>query len=133
MARRPKQPDPPAEEQTAVAVAEAPSDADGTPPTPEQPPPSVNGTPPNRPVKAIAVAVCDGVKIEGSIWPREITVDGKQLVVYSATIRKLYRGEDGEFRHSSSFRGSEIPLVQYVLGCCAQWILDQRREEDPPF
>ena len=55
------------------------------------------------------------------------------MIVYSATIRKTYRGEDGEYRHTTSFRGSELPLVQYVLGCCSQWILDQRREEDPPF
>lgn len=55
------------------------------------------------------------------------------MTAYTATFRKAYRGEDGDVRHTTVFRGAEIPLVQYVLGCCAQWILDQRREEDPPF
>ena len=115
-------------------MAQPPPNDNGTPtaPPPEEPPPA-NRPAPNRPVKAIAVAVGDGVKIEGSIWPREITLDGKPVTVYSATVRKAYRGEDGEHRHTGSFRGSELPLVQYVLGCCSQWILDQRREEDPPF
>jgi hypothetical protein len=136
MARRHKQQDPLTDGESATAVAEPPPETNGTyttPSLPEQPPPVENGTPPNRPVKAIRVAVGDGVRIEGSIWPREITVDGKLVTVYAATIRKTYRGEDGEYRHTGSYRGSEIPLVQYVLGACAQWILDQRREDDPPF
>jgi hypothetical protein len=136
MARRHKQQDPPTDGESATAVAEAPPESNGTytvPSSAEQQPPNENRTAPNRPVKTIKVAVGDGVKIEGSIWPREITVEGKLVTVYSATIRKTYRGEDGEYRHSGSYRGSEIPLVQYVLGACAQWILDQRREDDPPF
>jgi hypothetical protein len=101
--------------------------------TEQAPPTATCGGQPNRPVKSIAVPVGEGVRIEGSIWPREITLDGKPVTVYSATIRKTYRGEDGEYRHTGSYRGSELPVVQYVLGCCAEWILTQRLEEDPPF
>jgi hypothetical protein len=118
-------------------VADPPTEVNGTYATPDaalQPmPAAVTGGAPNRPVKSIAVSVGDGVRIEGSIWPREITLDGRLVTVYSATVRKSYRGEDDEYRHTTSFRGSELPLVQYVLGCCSQWILDQRREDDPPF
>ena len=96
-----------------------PAETNGKPSEPvateQLPPPATAGGSPNRPVKSIAIPVGDGVKIEGSIWPREITVDGKVVTVYSATVRKTYRGEDGEYRHTTSFRGSEIPLVRYVL------------------
>lgn len=133
MGTRRKKPDGPADGVT-TAVAAPPVEANGTHAEPTAAPESqpVGGTL-SRPVKSIAVPVGDGVKIEGSIWPREVTVDGTVLTAYSATVRKCYRGEDDEVRHTTLFRGSEIPLVQYVLGCCAQWILDQRREEDPPF
>jgi hypothetical protein len=134
MARRPKQPDPHAEGGTAVA--DPPSDANGTyaqPSASEQPPPATVGDAPPQPAKRFSLPVCDGVRIEGCLWPREVVIDGKTTTAYSATVRKAVRGEDEAIRHSTSFRGAEIPIVQYVLGCCAQWMLDQRREEDPPF
>ncbi|HYH66813.1 MAG TPA: hypothetical protein VD866_19120 [Urbifossiella sp.] len=84
-------------------------------------------------MKTIAVAAGDGTRIEGAIWPREIMVGDRAVTAYAATVRKAYHGEDDAVRHTTSFRGAEIPLVQYVLGRCAEWILDQRREEDPPF
>jgi hypothetical protein len=128
MPRKPKQPGVLAEGETAAAVAQPPAETNGTPV-----PPPADGPAPNRPTKAIWVAAGDGVRIEGAVWPREIVVAGEPVTAYSATVRKTHRGEDGEYRHTGSFRGSEVPLVQYVLGRCAEWILDQRREEDPPF
>lgn len=135
MARR-KSADPSPENGTATAVFDPPPETTAVSaeaPPREQVPPEGNGHALTRPVKSIAVAAGDGVTIEGSIWPREITLGGKQLTAYTATVRKAYRGEDDAVRHTGVFRGAEIPLVQYVLGCCAQWMLDQRREEDPPF
>jgi hypothetical protein len=115
-------------------VAEPPPER-GDPPAavavPDVSPPALSAR--NRPVKSIAVPAGDGVRIEASIWPREIIVAGKPVTVYSATVRKTYRGEDGEFRHTTSFRGSELHLVGYVLDAASRWILDQRREDDPPF
>lgn len=133
MARKPK---PPADDATAPAGTDPPAEADGTqllPTLPDPPQPAADGHPPPRPAKVIGVAVGDGGRIEGCIWPRETTLAGQPVTAYSATVHKSSRGADGEARQTGSFRGSELPLVQYVLGCCAQWILDQRREEDPPF
>lgn len=111
-----------------------PADVNGTHTEPVATvPPSAPGGTGSGAVKSIAVAVGDGSMIEGWIWPREVTKDGKALTTYTATVRKSYRGEDEECRHTGSFKGSEIPIVQYVLGCCAEWILAQRREDDPPF
>jgi hypothetical protein len=134
MARRKK--DDGAEATAVTAVVEAPPEQSGThvpPVVPESAAPAQTGPVTNRPVKAIKVPVGDGTWIEGNIWPREITLDGKVVTVYSVTIGKTYRGEDEEYRHTGSFRGSEIPVVQFVLGCCAEWILAQRKEEDPTF
>lgn len=129
MGTRRRRPDGPDDNGAATAVA--PPETNGTHAEPATPQP-IGGLV-NRPVKSLAVPVGDGARIEGSIWPREVTLDGKVVTVYSATVRKTYRGEDDEVRHTTTFRGSEIPIVQHVLGCCSQWIMDQRREEDPPF
>lgn len=120
----------------AAAVAEPPAEANGTPAEPTAAAPASPGPvggAQNRPVKSVAVSAGGDVRVEGSIWPREVTLDGRTVTAYSVTVRKTYRGEDGEYRHTTSFRGSELHLVQYVLGRCSDWILDQRREEDPAF
>lgn len=121
----------------ATALAEPPPEANGThaplSATEQSPPNVLSGEAPPQPAKRFSLPVCDGVSVEGCIWPREVTIDGKSMTAYSATVRKAVRGEDDAIRHSASFRGSEIPIVQYVLGCCETWMFDQRHEEDPPF
>jgi hypothetical protein len=47
----------------------------------------------------------------------------------------LARGSGGANEMALAYKADLIRrgMVQDVLGCCAQWILDQRREEDPLF
>jgi len=47
----------------------------------------------------------------------------------------LARGSGGANQTALAYKADLIRwgMVQNVLGCCAQWILDQRREEDPLF
>ncbi len=112
--------------QEGVAVDEPSANGHAAPP--DQPPAeSVN-----RPCKAFSCAISAGVYAEASIWPRELTMDGKTFTVYSVTCRKNYRTDDG-WRNTSFWRGSELFILRYLLEAAERWIVGQRTEEDPPF
>ena len=60
------------------------------------------------------------------------TLDGKTFTVYSATLRKSYKTDDG-WKNTQFFRGSELFVARHLLELAEKWILDQRTEADPPF
>lgn len=87
----------------------------------------------NRPCKRFSIAAGNGVYVQASIWPRQITVKDKEITVYSATVRKSYKKEDGSYGNTNFFRGSELDLVVFVLDKASDWISEQRVIADPPF
>lgn len=102
--------------ETNEPVQEAPSEHNGS-----------------RPCKSFSIAAGSGVYIESSVWPRQISIDEREVTVYSATVRKNYRKEDKTWGHTGFFRGSEIGLVAFVLKKAEDFIAEQRLTADPPF
>lgn len=128
----------------------AESNGVATEPPPTDNPPETNGTPPengtnqpteqngttagtNRPCKTFSCPVVGGVTVEAAIWPRQTTVDQKAVTVYSATLRKGYRKDDGTYGNTTFLRGSEIHVAVHVLTLAETWIMQQRTTDDPPF
>jgi len=109
-----------------VGTAEPPADVQ----------PEANGQAPepvtNRPCKSFTCAISAGVYAEASIWPKELTMDGRTFTVFSCTVRKNYRTDEG-WRNTQFFRGSELFIVRHLLESAERWILAQRTEEEPPF
>ena len=86
----------------------------------------------NRPCKSFSCAISAGVYCEVSIWPKELTHEGGTFTVFSATLRKNYKTDNG-WRNTQSLRGSELFIARHLLEAAEKWILAQRTEEDPPF
>jgi hypothetical protein len=110
--------------QEGVAVATAPPDGNQAPT--DAPPEAVT----NRPCKSFSAAISAGVYAEASIWPRELTMDGKTFTVFSVTCRKNYKTDDG-WRNTQFFRGSELFILRHLLEAAERWIVAQRVEENP--
>ena len=116
---------PPSDGQQEVATLPEPS-ANGTHET--QAPEPVT----NRPCKSFSCAISAGVYAEASIWPKSLQLDGRELVVYSVTVRKNYKTDDG-WRNTQFFRGSELFIIRHLMESAEKWILAARTDEDPPF
>ncbi len=101
--------------------------------TTDTPPEPVNGT---RPVETFSVPCGGGAYIQSSIWGKTIQYEGKDIVVYSITLRKSYKdATTGEWKNTNSFRGSEVYCVQHVLARASEWVLNARTttSSDVPF
>lgn len=88
--------------------------------------------PKSRPTKSFSYPAGGGAYIEASVWPKKIQYEGREVTVYSVTCRKTYT-QDGEYKHTQFFRGSEVYIVVRALERASEWILDQRVEEAPAF
>lgn len=119
-------------ENAATGTAEAPPEV--TTDTARAAPTETSGTTEtNRPCKTFSCAAAANVYVEASVWPKVIKIDEKDVTVYSATVRKSYRRDDGTWGNTNFLRGSEIPVAVHVLTLAATWIMQQRTTEDPPF
>jgi len=67
--------------------------------------------------------------VEASIWTNSRTFNGQTRDVKSVTVERRYKDpQSGEWKSSSSFRASDLPLVKFVLDEAYRYILSQRQE-----
>src|SRR6266545_2867278 len=136
--KRSQQPEASAETNGVATLPDTPQTGAVTEPLPPDKPPETplseaqNGTTAetNRPCKTFSCPVGGGVTIECAIWPKQVTVDQKEVTVYSATVRKSYRKEDGSYGNTNFLRGSEIHVAIHLMRSAETWIMQQRTTED---
>jgi hypothetical protein len=72
--------------------------------------------------------------LEVAVWANEVSKDGASWTQYAATVRRSYRGQDGRWHDSSSYRQHDIPVLLFLLDKAHAWCLSVRTEDSTiPF
>ncbi len=84
-----------------------------------------------KPVMTFGPYPVDGkTTVKVAVWGNQITVESKEITVFSCTIQRSYRDEAG-WHENKSFRGNDIPVLIQALGKAYDWILEQRNNRIP--
>ncbi|MFW6061182.1 MAG: hypothetical protein ACOC93_00080 [Planctomycetota bacterium] len=79
--------------------------------------------PKNQPIRKFAAG-----PIEAAIWRNEVVYDDRVRVLLKASVSRRYKDRSGEWKTTTSFSRSDLPLVIYCLLQAFAFIL--RRQEE---
>jgi hypothetical protein len=68
-------------------------------------------------------------QISAAIWENEISVNGGKTTVMKATVKRLYKDNQGNWKSSGSFSRNEIPLAIYCLQKSFEKIIEMQIDE----
>jgi hypothetical protein len=94
----------------------------GVKPAPE--PEGGDATDRNRPVHVVRLK-----NIRAAVWANETEMGPR----YNATVSRLYKGEDQQWRTSESFGRDDLLLLAKVVDLAHTWISEQMQASDVPF
>ncbi len=92
------------------------------PAEPEVPEPAPSDR--NRPVHVVRLK-----NIRAAVWANETEMGPR----YNATVSRLYKGEDQQWRTSESFGRDDLLLLAKVVDLAHSWITEQTQASDVPF
>jgi hypothetical protein len=134
-------PDPPQDDTSATGTATNPPPPPPPPATPTSP-----GDPPaseaagngekKRPTYKVGPILTDrNNSVECAVWANDVqTSDGKTFTVHNVTVQASYRDNEGTWKPTRSFRGSQLYALLYCLQRASDFILSQRDPaNDCPF
>ncbi|WZP00544.1 hypothetical protein EP7_002191 [Isosphaeraceae bacterium EP7] len=100
------------------AVTGGASESKGSQPAPE------TNVERNRPVHSVSLR-----NIRAAVWAN----DGEQGACFNATLARLYKDGEGNWRSSESFGRDDLLLLAKVADMAHTWISEQLQAQDVPF
>lgn len=94
---------------------------------------AANAAPPQeakkKPVMSFKTMSDRTTSLETAIWANENEGDnGHKFTSYSITLSRSYRKEDGTWVPGPSFRPHDLPVVQFLIGKCYDWIMSEKTD-----